>query len=173
MEGNLDKAKAESKAQADADAAALAQRDQRITDLESQNQDLDKAAAQLRGSLTNLQTRISSTEDELAQAKGDRTLLLSELKQLQAKKDDLEEMFNDLTFLRTRVRELRAELTLSRELDWIRRGVYASFKEKGGERLIHPLNILPPSTNLGLNVIIKQNGETEILAAPPTNSPAK
>jgi len=58
-------------------------------------------------------------------------LLLSELKQLQAKKDDLEEMFNDLTFLRTRVRELRAELTLSRELDWIRRGVYASFKEKG------------------------------------------
>lgn len=173
VETSLDKAQADAKAQAAADSAAVAQRDKKIASLETENQNLDRAAAELRNSITNLDDRIAGTENQLAQAAGDRTLLLNELKQLQARKDNLESMFNDLTVVRQRVRELKHELALSRQADWIRRGAYAEIHEKGGERLMRMHEQPVVETNVALNIFLKENGESKITAPPPDTSVEK
>src|SRR5580658_10514723 len=54
-EANLAKATAEAKAQADSNAAVVAQRDEKISELESENMSLDKEAASLRVGITNVQ----------------------------------------------------------------------------------------------------------------------
>ncbi len=93
---NLDKVTAESKAQSDAFTALIAQRDKKISELETQNQDLDKQAVELRDHISGLQNQIASTQDKLARSEGDRDVLLKELKRLQAEKTVLESRFNDL-----------------------------------------------------------------------------
>lgn len=173
-EAELEKARAEAKAQAEADATAMAQRDKKITDLQNQNVDLDKKAAELRATIASLDTQIVDTKKKLAETQGDRTLLLAELKRLQARQAELEKKFHDLAALRLEIRKLKEEATLARQLDWMRRGVYASFGEKGGERLIkHTAETAPPpATNAQLNVEIHQSGAIKIQPAASTNSPA-
>ncbi|MGO8700711.1 MAG: hypothetical protein ACLQVY_23730 [Limisphaerales bacterium] len=172
-EAELEKARAEAKAQAEADAAAVAQRDKKIADLQSQNVDLDKKAADLRATIANLDTQIAETKKKLAESQGDRTLLLAELKRLQAQQAELEKKFHDLAALRLEIRKLKEEATLARQLDWMRRGVYASFNEKGGERLMkHGAEAVPPpATNAQLNVELHQSGGIKITPVAPTNSP--
>lgn len=144
-EADLEKARAEAKAKAEADAAALAQRDKKIGDLEGQNLDLDRQSADLRSTITGLTGQIEVTKKKLAQSQGDRTLLLAELKRLQAQKDELERKFNDLAALRLQVRKLKQEASMSRQLDWMRRGVYQNVEEKGGAQLMkHPTNEAAP-----------------------------
>jgi chromosome segregation ATPase len=166
-EATLEKTKAEASAQAAAATAALAARDKKISELENQNQDLDKQATEMHGKLVDLESMISNTKKKLADSEGDRTLLLSELKRLQAEKADLEKKFNDLADVRDQLRKLRAELAISRRLDWIRRGIYETFNEKGAERLVHPPKMEPAGTNNSLNVELHQNGQAKIVA-PPT-----
>ncbi len=173
-EADLEKARAEAKAKAEADAAALAQRDKKIGDLEGQNLDLDRQSADLRSTITGLTGQIEVTKKKLAQSQGDRTLLLAELKRLQAQKDELERKFNDLAALRLQVRKLKQEASMSRQLDWMRRGVYQNVEEKGGAQLMkHPTNEAAPSPTPTLNVELRQNGEVKVQRAPATNSPAK
>ena len=172
-EENLDKVKAEAKAQADADIAEIAKRDKKIFDLENQNQDLDKQAGDLRDHISGLQTQIAATKEKLAMSEGDREVLLKELKRLQAEKTVLENRFNDLAVLKAQVRKLKNELSLARNLDWIRRGIYDAFAEKGGERLIHPPENSPPETNPTLNVELHQTGQTNPHAPPPGDIPPK
>jgi chromosome segregation ATPase len=165
---NLTKVQTEAKAQADAAAAELAQRDKKITDLEGQNQELDKQSADLRTSITNLEGQIASTQQKLAASEGDRDFLVKELKRLQAEKADLEKKFNDLAVLREQVHKLKEELSIARRLDWIRRGIYETFNEKGGERLMHPVHPVPPPTNNAtLNVELRQDGGIKIQAPSP------
>lgn len=168
----LAKAQTDAKAAADAAATEIAQRDKKITDLEGQNQSLDKAALDLRSSITNLETQISATEKKLAASEGDRQFLLGELKRLQAEKADLEKKFNDLAALRDQVHKLKEELALSRRLDWIRRGLYATAGEKGGQRMMN--NPAPAlMTNApGLNVELRQDGGVKITPSAATNAPA-
>jgi hypothetical protein len=92
------------------------------------------------------------------------------LKELQAKKDDLERKFNDLAALKDQVHKLKEELSIARRLDWIRRGIYETMDERGAQRLAHPVYPAPASTNSTLNVEIRQSGGVKIEAPAPTNS---
>ncbi len=163
----LSQARDAAKAAADAAAIEVAQRDKKISELEGQNQQLDKQSSDLRGAITSLETRISATQKKLADSEGDRQFLLKELKRLQAEKADLERQFNDLAMVREQVRKLRSELAISRRLDWIRRGIYATFTEKGAERLVQPDQGAPAPTNSPLDVELRQHGGATVLA--PTN----
>jgi chromosome segregation ATPase len=171
-EENLEQAKTEAKAKADADAAEMAKRDKQIADLESQNQDLDKQATDLRDHITGLQTQITATQDKLARSEGDRDVLLRELKRLQAEKTVWVDRFRNLAVLQAQVHKLKEELAEARSLDWIRHGIYASLKEKGGERLITPAAYYSPEPNPGLEVELHQNGRSNIITPLP-DSPGK
>lgn len=148
-------------------AADIAKRDARINELETQRDDLTKRMTDLNSQLTGYETQIADIQRKLTSSEGDREYLLRELKRLQREKNDLERQFNDLAMLRDQVRKLRDELSVSRRLDWIRRGLYGSLK--GAERLQKGYN---PGTNqnFDLNVELKQTGEVSV--APPTNAPA-
>ncbi len=131
VQTDLAKAQADAKAQQQAAAADAAQKDKKIADLEAQNQDLDKQSTDLRNSITNLEGQITVTKKKLAASEGDRTALIRELKELQAKKDELERKFNDLAVLKAQVKLLKEQLSIARRLDWIRRGIYETLDEKG------------------------------------------
>ena len=148
-------------------AANIAKRDARINELETQRDDLTKRMTDLNGQITGYESQIADIQRKLTASEGDREYLLRELKRLQREKNDLERQFNDLAMLRDQVRKLRDELSVSRRLDWIRRGLYGSLK--GAERLQQGYQ---PTTdrNFDLNVELKQTGEVNV--APPTNAPA-
>lgn len=168
----LTKAQADAKAAAEAAAAEITSREKKITDLEVQNQSLDKTANDLRMNITNLESQITSTEKKLLASEGDRQFLLKELKRLQSEKADLEKKFNDLAVLRDQVHKLKEELALSRRLDWLRRGLYATAGAKGGERLISSHEQTPVTNNM-LNVELRQDGGVKIQSVQTTNAPAK
>lgn len=167
------KSQSDSKAAAEAAALAISERDKKIADLETQNQALDKASIELRTSITNLESQITVTQHKLETSEGERSFLLGELKRLQAEKADLEKKFNDLAVLRAQVKKIKEEISISRRLDWVRRGIYGSSSMKGAERMMHPPNTLPPSTNDDrLNVELRQDGQVKIVPVSSTNAPA-
>ena len=123
--------------------------------------------------ISQLDTQIATTQKKLAESQGDRTLLLAELKRLQAQHADLERKFNDLAALRLQVRKLKQEVDMARQLDWMRRGVYAATGEKGGEHLMqHGTNAAAPA-NADLSVELRQQGGVKIQSSSSTNSPPK
>jgi hypothetical protein len=75
--------------------------------------------------------------------------------------------------LREQVRKMKDELSISRRLDWIRRGLYGSLK--GAERLQRGFS-QPAATNqnFDLNVELKESGDVEVVPnasnATPTNN---
>ena len=157
-------------------AADIAKRDSRINELETQRDDLTKRMTDLNGQITDYAGRIDDIERKLAASEGDREFLLQELKRLQTEKNDLERQFNDLAMLREQVRKLRDELSISRRLDWLRRGLYGSLK--GAERLQQ--GFAEPATttrtNFDLNVELKQSGGVNVVPSgtntpPGTNTP--
>jgi chromosome segregation ATPase len=168
------KATADAKAAAEAAAAEIAKRDQRIGQLETERDDLDKKMVGLNGELESLTSKINDTERKLAASEGDRDFLLKELKRLQSEKADLERKFNDLVVLRTQVNKLRDELSAARRLDWFRRGLYGD-QPKGAELLMRNSQVKraePPAT-VPTEVDIRSGGGAAIRAVPgATNSPA-
>jgi chromosome segregation ATPase len=172
-EGNLEKAMAEAKTQADSNALVMAQRDQKITTLENQNQTLDKEAESLRSAITNVQTRIAATQEKLAKSQGDKVFLLQELKTLQAEKEDMDKKLHDVTYVRGLLHDLKTEVAIARRLDWIRRGMYASYMKKGGEVLMEHQQPLPPPATNGANVELRERGGVKIQTLPATNAPPK
>jgi hypothetical protein len=87
---------------------------------------------------------------------------MGELARLRAQKDDLEKKLTDLAFLKETVRKLKDDLAVARRLDWIRRGIYDAFREKGAERLTHPLALSSPASNNSLDVELRQDGGVKI-----------
>jgi chromosome segregation ATPase len=176
-EATLEKAEAEAKAtakaQAESNAVLLAQRDQKISELESQNGALDQEAASLRLAITNLDTRIAATQTKLAKSEGDRAFLTKELKLLKAEKEDMENRFNSLTDLREQLRKLKIETSLSRRLDRMRKGIDATFKDKGTESPPHPSPTAAPTNGSGVNVELREGGGVKIQMPPSTNAPPK
>ena len=172
----LAKTQAEAKAAAEAAAAEMAKRDAKINELQGQNDDMTKRMLELNVSLGNLEKQISDTEKKLATSEGDREFLLRELKRLQVEKAQLEKQFNDLAVLREQVSRLKEELSISRRLEWIRRGILGT-PQKGAEALIKPAQPAAPGTNVDLKVDLKQGGEVKIQSAtnspPATNAPPK
>jgi DNA repair exonuclease SbcCD ATPase subunit len=171
---NLTLAKVREEAQTAATNAAadLAKRDARINELETQRDDLTKRMTDLNGQITDYQGRVDEIQRKLVSSEGDRDYLLKELKRLQSEKNDLERQFNDLAMLREQVHKLKDELSITRRLDWIRRGLYGSLK--GAERL--QKGFVQPATtttnqNFDLNVELKQSGGVQVVPK-QTNAPA-
>ena len=171
----------EAKAAAAIAAAEMAKRDAKIGELEGQRDDLTKKMETLNGSISSLEGKIADTQRKLAASEGDRDFLLKELKRMQTEKAELERQFNDLALLREQVKKLREELSVSRRLDWIRRGLYAT--TKGAERMVQrPPETSAGKTNYDLNVELRQDGTikagtnapapAKTNAPPATNAPA-
>jgi len=153
----------------------LAERQAKISELEAQNNALDQRAADLTSAITNLTTQISDTRRKLAASEGDKAFLQTRLKELLAEKADLERQFNDLTVLRAQVAKLREELNISRRLDWIRKGLFATSDQKGAAQLLQGANAPSkqpkPPLHYDLNVEVNSDGSVRVIP-PPTNAPA-
>ncbi|MEK7677606.1 MAG: hypothetical protein AAB676_17390 [Verrucomicrobiota bacterium] len=171
----LQQTKSDAAAAAQAAKAELAKRDTKITELESQRDDLTTKMDALSTSINGLQGKIAETEKKLAASEGDREFLLKELKRLQTEKSELERQFNDLAMLREQVSKLRAELSIARRLDWIRRGLYGGVM-KGAERLQKGFVAPTVKTNYDLNVELTREGAVKVNplrtnVPPATNAP--
>lgn len=167
----LAKVQADTKNQALATAAELARLDKEVAELETHHEDLDAQTNGLHSAILNLADRIQETKDKLVRSTGDREFLLYELKELQAKKSALEKDFNDLAVVIKRMHAIKAEVAAARIHDWVRRGVYKSLNQKGGQRLVHPVVVLPPDTNAIWHVDLYPNGGVAITAPVSTNTP--
>ena len=159
----------------------IAKRDEKINELETQRDQLTTKMTGLNESITNLEGQIKDTETKLAASEGDREFLLKELKRLQAEKAELERQFNDLAVLREQVKKLRDELSITRRLEWIRRGLYGT-TTKGGERLQSGFSqpVVAPSPAYNLDAEIRREGPATILppgtnrsTSPPTPLPPR
>jgi chromosome segregation ATPase len=171
-EADLQKAVAEAKTLTDSNTTAMAERDQKISELETRNQALDKEAESLHVAISNLDARIATTEGKLAKSEGDRTFLLSELTTMQAEKLDLEKRFNNIKDVRDQLRKLKTEAAIARRLEWMRKGIYETFK--GDERLINGGAGAQPGGSSGATVELKQSGAIKIQTnPPPSNTPPK
>ncbi len=161
----LAKTEADAKKAAAQAAEEMAKRDQRISELEGQRDDLTKRMTELNGAITGLESQIEETQRKLATSEGDRAFLLKELKRMQQEKMELERQFNDLAMLRDQVKKLKDELSISKRLDWLRRGIYGT--PKGAEKLQKSLT--STNKNFDLNVELKQDGSVKLNpgATPP------
>jgi chromosome segregation ATPase len=164
---NFAKAQADAKAQAETAKEEVRRRDARINELETERDGMTRKMNDLTNSIAGLESQITETQRKLEASEGDREFLLKELKRLQAEKSDLERQFNNLAMLREQVKHLRDELSISRRLEWIRRGLYGSLK--GGELLRKGFaSASEAGTNYNLDVEIKRQGGATVL----TNSAA-
>ena len=168
---DLEKTRKEAQAAADAARAEMAKRDQRIADLENQNDALDKQAIDLKSAISGLEKSIVDTEKKLAASEGDREFLLKELKRLQAEKAELERQFNDLSVLRAQVSKLKEELSIARRLEWIRMGIYGMQNQKGAEKLMQAAASPTSPTPFNLNVELKQDGSATIISGQTNAAP--
>lgn len=167
---NLEKTQSDAKAAEEASKAEMLKRDAKIAELESERDAYSKKMADLTSSIGKLETQIADTQRRLEASEGDRDFLLTELKRLQVEKAELERQFNDLALLRQQVKNLREEMSITRRLDWIRRGLWGSF-QKGGEKLQQGFASTPPQTNYNLNVELTREGSVRVIST-LTNVPA-
>lgn len=166
-EATLAKTEAEAAAAAKAAEEELAKRDAEIAKLESERDSLTQKMTELNVSIGSLETQIADTQKKLAASEGDREFLLKELQRLQAEKAELERQFTDLAILREQVKKLKDELSISRRLEWIRRGLYGA-DMKGGQRLQKGFAATPTNTNnYNLNVEISPEGAKVVPPATP------
>ena len=168
--GSLEKAQNDAKASEEASKAELLKRDAKIAELESERDAYSKKMADLTSSIGKLESQISDTQKRLEASEGDRDFLLAELKRLQSEKAELERQFNDMALLREQVKRLRDEMSITRRLEWIRRGLFGPF-QKGGERLAKGFVEPPAKTNYNLNVELDRGGSVRVIST-LTNVPA-
>lgn len=166
VSANYTKTQADAKTAAENAKEEVRRRDNRITELESERDGMTRKMNDLTNSISNLENQIADTQKKLDASEGDREFLLKELKRLQAEKSELERQFNNLAMVRDQVRRLRDELSVSRRLEWIRRGLYGSLK--GSELLRRGFAGAPARTNYNLDVEIRRDGGVKVL----TNTPA-
>jgi chromosome segregation ATPase len=174
---NLEKAQSDAKAAAASAAAAsaaasaaIAEKDKQIAELRQKNIELDKQADDLRGSITNLEAQARASQRKLDAAEGDTKILISELKWIQAQKDEMERKLNDLAALKKQVKTMETEIVVARRADWILRDLYNAIGEKGGYRLINPPQPAPIPTNVALDVEVHQGGGVKINSPGATNT---
>ena len=160
----LARTEASAKAAAELAEKEIAKRDLDIVRREKESDELTQRMGDLNTTIGNLERSISETERKLAASEGDRVILIRELKRLQAEKADLERQFNDLAVLREQVRKLKEELSISRRIEWIKRGLYGAATQKGAERLqAGSKPIQSSTTNQDLNVEISRQGGARIV----------
>lgn len=145
----------------------IAQRDAKLAQLETNKDELSKQVGVLNGTLAKLNSQISDAERRLAVSEGDREFLLKELKRMQAQKAELERQLNDLEFLREQINHLRAELSIAKRLDWIRRGLLGGEFKKGGQILVEGFNRTGTNAAPRLDVEVRRDGTASPAPAPP------
>lgn len=151
----------------------VAARDAQIAGLEAKNHELDVKSAELSDAITNLNTQITATKARLTASEGDKALLQKELTTLLAQKAELERQLNDLQFLKKQVAQLKAELSISKRLEWIRQGLFAPGEHKGASQLMNPsAPKQPKQDNYDLNVEIKSDGSVKVIPG-VTNAPVQ
>ncbi|HEY1718883.1 MAG TPA: hypothetical protein VGH42_11420 [Verrucomicrobiae bacterium] len=147
----------------------------RITDLETQNQALDRRAAELTNTIALLNAQISDTQQKLVDSTTNNVFLTQELRRQMDEKAELERKFNTLTVVRTQVKKLRDDLLSARRLQWMREGTDPTMQPKGAQLLTRRAppaatpQPLPP--HYDLNVEVGSDGSVHLIA-PLTNSPA-
>ena len=144
----------------------IAQRDAKLAQLETNKDELSKQVGVLNGTLAKLNSQISDAERRLAVSEGDREFLLKELKRMQAQKAELERQLNDLEFLREQINHLRAELSIAKRLDWIRRGLLGGELKKGGQLLVEGFNRTGTNVAPRLDVEVRRDGTATPAPAP-------
>lgn len=144
----------------------IAQRDAKLAQLETNKDELSKQVVVLNGTLTKLNSQISDAERRLAVSEGDREFLLKELKRMQAQKAELERQLNDLEFLREQINHLRAELSIAKRLDWIRRGLLGGEFKKSGQLLVEGFNRTGTNAAPRLDVEVRRDGTATPAPAP-------
>ena len=152
----------------------IADLNDRIKDLTTQNQVLDQNVNSLSNQITDLNSQITDTQRQLNDSKTNNAFLTAELQQQMADKADLERKFNDLTEVRNQVKKLRDELFVERRLQWMREGINPVNQPKGAELLVQQR---PPPTNMApahvptynLNVEVGSDGSVHVI--PPLTNP--
>jgi predicted nucleic acid-binding Zn-ribbon protein len=168
----LNRTAAEAKAAAEAAKAEIQARESKIAELEAQKDDLSKRMTGLTNEISGLSSLIKETERKLAASEGDRASLQKELKRLLAEKAELERKFNDLAILREQVRKLKEELSITRRLEFIRKGLYG-FEKKGGQVLNEGIRKTTTETNTAkveINASVSTDGSKSVQIG--TNAPA-
>lgn len=146
----------------------IAQRDAKLAQLETNKDELSKQVNTLNGTLAKLNSQILETERRLTVSEGDREFLLKELKRLQAEKANLERQLNDLEFLREQINHLKAELSIAKRLDWIRRGLLGGETKKAGQLLVDGFHRSGTNAAPRLDVELRRDG-----TATPAPAPSK
>ncbi|MCS1407551.1 MAG: Chromosome partition protein Smc [Verrucomicrobia subdivision 3 bacterium] len=166
---NQEKARAEAAVKETRVALAeVADRDIQIKSLTDDRKNLSNQLSTLNRSMDEFEARIAATELKLTTSESDREFLLRELKRLQTEKAGIERQFNDLSVIRTQLNKLRNELTISRRIEWIRKGLIGrSGNRKGAEILASGFQKPIIQTNFNLNVEINQTGGVKIIQQPP------
>lgn len=151
---------------------------ERVSDLEAQNQVLDQRANSLSNMITALDAQIRFTQTKLAASETNNAFLDSELKRQITERAELERRFNDLTEVRTQFRKLRDEMAISQRLVWMHAGIDLTKPLKGGQLLMQR----PPSAaktapaaggspSYNLNVEVGSDGSVHVIP-PLTNAPS-
>jgi hypothetical protein len=99
---------------------------------------------------------LAEAQRKLQASEGDREALLKEFKRLQADRAELMRQFTDVKLVREQLRKLKAEQSISRRLEWLRRGTYGS--NKGAELLRKGLaSASTRPQNFDLNVDLRRD----------------
>lgn len=141
-----------------------------VNTLAGERDGLTEQMSKLTNSIKNLENQIVDVQKKLANSEGEREFLMKELKRLQAEKTELERQLNDLAFLKEQVAKLKAELSVARRLEWIRKGLYGD--AKGAELLMTGNKPKPqqPKTNYNIQAEIKTDGTLKVQPG-STNAP--
>jgi chromosome segregation ATPase len=151
--------------------------DVHVTDLQAQNQALDRRVADLTNSIASLNVQIADTQLKLVASETNNAFLEDQLKQQVDEKNELQRNFDSLQAVRAQVKKLRDDALTARRLEWMRQGIDPSTPLKGGQLLMRrtpkPARSAP---NNELNVEVGSDGSVHIIPAPSnahaaTNSP--
>ena len=151
-----------------------AQSQKTIAELKGDIDQLDQQAASLTNQINAKDQQIADTKAKLETSEGDKVFLEKELQRLMAEKAELERKFNDLAVLKDQVKKLKEELDVSRRLQWIREGLFATQDQKGAQKLMQGATSQTPkpvtlSTNAyDLNVEVKSDGSVQVI--PPVQT---
>jgi chromosome segregation ATPase len=123
---------------------AVKDRDAALANVTQANEQMARQAEQLnaeitkqQGAMKDLSAQIAAKELQLQTAKGERDLLTRELKDLMAKRTELERQLHDLAFLKEQIATLKAEQHTARRFAWFREGTLND-ERRGATRLLEP-----------------------------------
>jgi len=106
-----------------------------LREAQSKNRDYDSQIAALNDQMALKDRAIEDISRRLETSEEDREFLLKDRDKLIADKAELEKQFKDIVAIRKKVQQLQVELMASKKLEWLRKGIYGSAREKGGAKL--------------------------------------